>query len=500
MLLWGVWRIYPYSCGRGLLDLSLFFSLPIPFTFTVTIDHQPGVVFLCCRYYSSLSFFYQSAGLLNLFAAFVPSLFRVSYLSLQAVLTSYHQRPATKSPLLWFSLITLVILGQEQVHSRTQAHTPTSPCFDTDRKRESKHIGTTYLYLPLRRLVQYAFVHQDPRPDHGRPRSPDLGLARHSQVDGQPTQDPRPHEAPKRPGRRPRSDGRGYPTIVCPPLSPIAPASQKLTHRLSLSALTLELLEEAFYREGFAKFPAADFTALGLSESQIKDLQGIGSTEEAHVILLQSAIAAANVKPVQACTYNFAAVDSAAAMVATAAVLENVGVSAYLGAAQLVADPGILTTAASILTVEARHQTFIRAASGVVAVPQAFDTPLSPKQVFSLAAPFIASCPEGSNLILTAFPTLTMGGDGKTVAAAGSEVKLQSSDAAATAGAKFCAFTTGGIPGGTAFTTFDAATGGCVVPQGLKGVVYVNLASAGPLTGKLTDDIIVAGPIVMQVS
>ncbi|KAK3403285.1 ferritin-like domain-containing protein [Sordaria brevicollis] len=265
-------------------------------------------------------------------------------------------------------------------------------------------------------------------------------------------------------------------------------------------ALTLELLEEAFYRESFAKFPAADFTALGLSESQIKDLQSIGSTEEAHVILLQSAIAAANVKPVQACTYNFAAVDSAAAMVATAAVLENVGVSAYLGAAQLVADAGILTTAASILSVESRHQTLIRTAAKVVAVPQAFDTPLSPKQVFSLAAPFIASCPEGSNLVLTPFPPLIMGGNGQTVAVAGSEVKLQSSDAAATASAKFCAFTTGGIPGGTSFTAFDAATGGCVVPQGLQGVVYVNLASEGPLTGKLTDDIIVAGPIVMQVS
>ncbi|EGO60883.1 hypothetical protein NEUTE1DRAFT_76452 [Neurospora tetrasperma FGSC 2508] len=265
-------------------------------------------------------------------------------------------------------------------------------------------------------------------------------------------------------------------------------------------ALTLEHLENTFYREGFAKFPAADFTALGLSESQIKDLQGIGSIEEEHVILLQGAIAAAGAKPVQECTYNFQAVTSAAAMVATAAVLENVGVSAYLGAAQLVTDPGILTTAASILTVEARHQTFIRAASGVVAVPQAFDTPLSPKQVFSLAAPFITSCPDGSNLILKAFPTLTMGGDGKTVAAAGSQVKLQSSDASATGSAKFCAFTTGGIPGGTAFTAFDAATGACVVPQGLKGVVYVNLASAGPLTGKLTDDIIVAGPIVMQVS
>lgn len=214
-------------------------------------------------------------------------------------------------------------------------------------------------------------------------------------------------------------------------------------------------------------------------------------------MLLQSAIAQAGVQPVQPCTYNFGFTD-AAGMVATAAVLENVGVSAYLGAAALVSDGSILTTAGSILTIEARHQTFVRAASRAVAVPQAFDTPLSPKQVFSLAAPFIESCPDGSNLILTAFPTLAMppGQDAQAVVKSGATVQLQS-DAAA--GATHCAFTTGGVPGGTAFTPFDQAAG-CVVPQGLAGVTYVSLASAGPLDGKLTDELVVAGPMVMQVS
>lgn len=262
------------------------------------------------------------------------------------------------------------------------------------------------------------------------------------------------------------------------------------------SALTLEWLEATFYQQGFAQFPATDFQALGLDQREIDDLLKIGKTEEEHVILLQGAIAQAGVQPVQPCTYNFGFTD-AASMVGTAAVLENVGVSAYLGAAALVSDGSILTTAGSILTVEARHQTFVRTATRGIAVPQAFDTPLSPKQVFSLAAPFISSCPEGSNLILTAFPTLAMAaGASATAVAAGATVQLQS-DAAA--GATHCAFTTGGVPGGTVFSPFDQAAG-CVVPQGLAGVVYVNLASAGPLNGKLTDDIIVAGPMVMQVS
>lgn len=221
----------------------------------------------------------------------------------------------------------------------------------------------------------------------------------------------------------------------------------------------------------------------------------IGKTEEAHVVLLQGAIAQAGVQPVQACQYNFGFTD-ALGMVGTAAVLENVGVSAYLGASPLVSDPGILTTAATILTVEARHQSFIRAATKIVAVPQAFDTPLSAKQVFSLAAPFIASCPEGSNLILTAFPTLTMAaGQDAAALQAGATIQLQSD---ASAQATSCAFTTGGIPGGTVFTDF--VNGSCVIPQGLAGFTYVNLASAAPLTGVLTDDIILAGPMVMQVS
>ncbi|KAL2163081.1 hypothetical protein VTH06DRAFT_6917 [Thermothelomyces fergusii] len=262
-------------------------------------------------------------------------------------------------------------------------------------------------------------------------------------------------------------------------------------------ALTLEWLEATFYQQGFAKFPASDFQALGLDRQQIDALLKVGKTEEEHVVLLQSAIAQAGVQPVQPCTYNFGFTD-AAGMVATAAVLENVGVSAYLGAAALLSSGSILTTAGSILTVEARHQTFIRAASGSIAVPQAFDTPLSPRQVFSLAAPFIESCPEGSSLVLTAFPALAMpeGAPAAGAVAAGATIRPHS-DAAAEA--THCAFTTGGIPGGTAFTPFDQAAG-CAVPENLAGITYVNLASAAPLDGVLTDDLIVAGPMVMQVS
>jgi hypothetical protein len=265
-------------------------------------------------------------------------------------------------------------------------------------------------------------------------------------------------------------------------------------------ALTLEWLETTFYQQGFAKFPQSDFAALGLSQQQITDLINIGQSEQAHVSLLQSAIAQAGTQPVQPCTYNFGFTD-AKSMVATAAVLENVGVSAYLGAAPLVSSGSILSTAGSILTIEGRHQTLIRVASQIAAVPGAFDTALSPKQVFSLAAPFIASCPEGSNLALTAFPALTMapGAAANVAVEAGATLNLASTATGATA----CSFTNGGVnggvPGGTAFTPFTAGTG-CQIPQNLAGVTYVNLVSSSPLAGVISDDIIVAGPMVLTIS
>ena len=183
-------------------------------------------------------------------------------------------------------------------------------------------------------------------------------------------------------------------------------------------------------------------------------------------------------------------------MVATASTLENIGVSAYLAAAPLVQDAKILSVAASIVTVESRHQTFIRTASKVKAVPSAFDTPLGIRSVFTLAAGFINSCPTGSNLNIQSFPAITMAGGAPapTAAIIGSELALSST----ATGATFCSFTNSLNPGGSVFTAF--ADGKCIVPQNLAGETYVHLTSAGPLTGVLTDDITVAGPMVMAIS
>ncbi|KAF2735456.1 hypothetical protein EJ04DRAFT_194387 [Polyplosphaeria fusca] len=253
-------------------------------------------------------------------------------------------------------------------------------------------------------------------------------------------------------------------------------------------ALTAEHLESEFYKQGFAKFPAADFQALGLSDAQIKSLQNVGQTEATHVSTLLGVISGAGAQPVQPCEYNFdAAFADAKTMVATARILEAVGVSAYLGAAPLVSSKDVLTAAATIVTVEARHQAFIRVASGAEAVPAAFDTPLGPKAVFTLAAQFIKSCPEGSNLNIAPFPSIAL--ENAAAATPGQNLKL--ADAAQPAGAQFCAFV---APGGAQFVPL--AGGNCAVPQGLQGEVYMMLTKSE----SVDDAEVLAGPSVIQPS
>lgn len=79
-------------------------------------------------------------------------------------------------------------------------------------------------------------------------------------------------------------------------------------------------------------------------------------------------------------------------MAATARIVENLGVSAYLGAAHLVSDAVLLTAAASIMTVEARHQTILNVLNGGSAIPQAFDVAFSPSEVLAVASTFISGC------------------------------------------------------------------------------------------------------------
>jgi hypothetical protein len=117
-------------------------------------------------------------------------------------------------------------------------------------------------------------------------------------------------------------------------------------------ALTLEYLERAFYREGLKNFTNADFVAAGFPDPFYANLKEIAYDEEVcplsilsrsahlsrsqvHVDYLSTALKAVPATPVTEGTYKFG-VTSARNFVTLASVLEGVGVSAYLGAAQAI--------------------------------------------------------------------------------------------------------------------------------------------------------------------
>lgn len=112
---------------------------------------------------------------------------------------------------------------------------------------------------------------------------------------------------------------------------------------------------------------------------------------------VQSALKAAGAQPISGCNFNFDSVlTDVATMAAAARVIEMVGVAAYLGGAAQLTDPVLLAAAASILTVEARHQTVLNILSGSgTAIPAAFDIAFTPNEVLAIAGPFISGCSVG---------------------------------------------------------------------------------------------------------
>lgn len=259
-------------------------------------------------------------------------------------------------------------------------------------------------------------------------------------------------------------------------------------------ALTLEHLEDNFYREALSKYSVADFTAAGFSEDTYNKIKTVSSDETTHVSFLTTALKGAGVTPVEACTYNFGYTD-VKSFLATASVLEGVGVSAYLGAAADIMSKAYLTAAGSILTVEARHSAYVRNSIKQEPFPQPFDNPLGLNEVYTLAAQFITSCPESNPALpVKAFPVL---GTSSTEASimTGSKVTLTTKDYKIE-GTVYAAFIT---VTGPIFVDATAVEGGfsVTVPEGVAGQSYVVLTSCNTAA---TDDTIVAGPAIVEVS
>jgi rubrerythrin len=168
-------------------------------------------------------------------------------------------------------------------------------------------------------------------------------------------------------------------------------AAQELTSDIDVLnyALTLEHLEYAFYRDGIGLFT---FGTDSRGQSIDTSFAAIRDHEGAHVETLTSVISDLGGEPVAEATYDFGdAYTAPMAFLATAAALENTGVSAYDGAGQFITDPELLTAAGSIVAVEARHASYLNLLTGEIPFPAAFETPLTMDEVLEIAGPFLVA-------------------------------------------------------------------------------------------------------------
>lgn len=152
-------------------------------------------------------------------------------------------------------------------------------------------------------------------------------------------------------------------------------------------ALTLEYLEDEFYRTALAQ--------PGLIPARYQVVfQTISAHETAHVAVLSQALGGGAIaKP----RFDFTArgkyagvFRSFSTFAAVSNALEDTGVAAYKGQAPALTGGGrLLTTALQIHSVEARHAAEVRRVRGLRPWTGAFDRPLSKAQVLAIAKPFI---------------------------------------------------------------------------------------------------------------
>lgn len=258
-------------------------------------------------------------------------------------------------------------------------------------------------------------------------------------------------------------------------------------------ALTLEHLENAFYKKTLSTWSVDDFTKANFSSDFYSQLKYIAHDEEAHVQYLEAGLKAVGAKPVETCTYTFP-MQSAEDFVALAATIEGVGVSAYLGASPMMTSKQYLTAAASILATEALHQSAARNAVGEVPMANPFGTPMGLNAVYSIASGFIAECPSSNaKLPVMAYKGLNVT-QGMPVAANSTVTFMADGDVPSS----FCVTFVSGLDVLPMTADIENEMIKVDVPGEVSGQSYAFITSDN--SGNLTDSNILFGPAVLEIT
>ena len=163
-------------------------------------------------------------------------------------------------------------------------------------------------------------------------------------------------------------------------------------------AYALEQLEAAFYTQVIAT-PYS-----GISATELAYLTDVRDHEIAHREFFKAAL---STNAIQALQVNFSAIDftNRTSVLGTAKAFEDLGVSAYNGAGQLITNPDYLTIAGKIVSVEARHAALIRdlitpgsfADSSAIDM-NGLDMARTPKAVLAIAGAFLKTQLNANNL------------------------------------------------------------------------------------------------------
>lgn len=147
-------------------------------------------------------------------------------------------------------------------------------------------------------------------------------------------------------------------------------------------ALTLEHLENRMYRT---------LIASGLLKgAALRAAQQYGAHESTHVATLTKVITSLGGTPVkEQARYSFPTLTTQAQAINLIQTVEDVGASAYLGAAPLIKNPDLLTAAVTIHTNEAMHATGWRFITGSDPVPFAFAPPRTMAEILKIVTPFL---------------------------------------------------------------------------------------------------------------